>query len=92
MFFVDLDKPNPDEIKNWMKINNLTVNSAARKLGISKRQFSRFLSGETSAKRIHTLAMQMIWLIIENKKMDRHENYVEKKDQRKVKKISIPIK
>lgn len=92
MFFFDLDKPNPDEIKNWMKINNLTIISASRKLGISKRQFSRFLSGETSAKRIHTLAMQMIWLINENKKMERHENGGEKKNQQKVKKISIPIK
>ena len=92
MFFLDIDKPKPDEIKKWMEINNLTIISASYRLGISKRQFSRFLSGETSAKRIHTLAMQMIWLINENKKMDRHESYDEKKNQQKVKKISIPIK
>ena len=88
MFFFDLDKPNPDEIKNWMKINNLTIISAAKKLGISKRQFSRFLSGETNAKRVHSLAMQMVWLINENKKSIINEN----KKTKNVKKISIPIK
>ena len=68
MLFFNIDKPSPEEIKNWMKKNELSINSASEILGISKRQFSRFLSGETDAKRIHALAMQMVWLINENKK------------------------
>ena len=68
MLFFNIDKPSPEEIKNWMKKNELSINSASEILGISKRQFSRFLSGETDAKRIHALAMQMVWLIKENKK------------------------
>ena len=51
-----------------MEKNNFTLFSASQKIGVSKRQFSRFLSGETSAKRVHALAMQMVWLIQENKK------------------------
>ena len=70
MFFLDLDNPKPDEIKKWMEVNNLTIISASNKLGISKRQFSRFLSGDTNAKKVHSLAMQMLWLIIENKKIE----------------------
>ncbi len=89
MLFFDIDNPTPNEIKNWMKNINLSANEAAKNLGISKRQFSRFLSGETNAKRIHSLAMQMIWLINENKKRVINESEQIKKD---TKKISIPIK
>ena len=67
MLFYNIDKPSPQEVKEWMKINELTINSASEALGISKRQILRFLSGETSPKRVHALAMQMI-LINENKK------------------------
>ena len=60
---------------------------------ISKRQFSRFLSGETNAKRVHTLAMQMVWLIKENKKeLQKEYNSLEKPNNKKTKKISIQIK
>ena len=89
MLFFDIDNPSPNEIKNWMKNINLSANEAAKNLGISKRQFSRFLSGETNAKRIHSLAMQMIWLLNENKKRVINESEQIKKD---TKKISIPIK
>ncbi len=89
MLFFDIDNPSPNEIKNWMKNINLSANEAAKNLGISKRQFSRFLSGETNAKRIHSLAMQMIWLLNENKKRVINESEQIKKD---AKKISIPIK
>ena len=51
-----------------MKKNDFTIDSGSSALGISKRQFARFLSGETNAKRVHSLAMQMVWLINENKK------------------------
>ena len=67
MFFFDIDNPNPEEIKKWMKVNNLNIEKSSEILGISKRQFSRFISGETKAKRVHSLAMQMVWLINENK-------------------------
>ena len=90
MFFFDLDNPKPQEIKDWMKNNNLTIETASKSLGISKRQFSRFLSGETNAKKVHTLAMQMLWLINENKKIDEENKNNHKKN--KVKRISIPIK
>ncbi len=87
MFFFDIDNPKPAEIKKWMKINNLNIEKSSEILGLSKRQFSRFLSGETNAKRVHSLAMQMLWLINEN---DREfENKLIKK---KAKKITIPIK
>ena len=88
MLFFDIDNPSPSEIKEWMEKNELSVNSAAQNLGISKRQFSRFLSGETSAKRIHSLAMQMIWLINENKRRVVDES----KKNKTSKRISIPIK
>ena len=68
MLFFDIDNPSPDEIKIWMKKNDFTIDSGSSALGISKRQFARFLSGETNAKRVHSLAMQMVWLINENKK------------------------
>ena len=67
MLFFDIDNPSPEEIKIWMKKNDFTIDSGSSALGISKRQFARFLSGETSAKRVHSLAMQMVWLINENK-------------------------
>jgi transcriptional regulator with XRE-family HTH domain len=90
LFFFDLDNPKPHEIKGWMKNNNLTIETASKSLGVSKRQFSRFLSGETSAKKVHTLAMQMIWLINENKKIDEESKNNHKKNNSK--RISIPIK
>jgi len=87
LFFFDINNPKPAEIKEWMKINNLNIEKSSEILGLSKRQFSRFLSGETNAKRVHSLAMQMLWLINEN---DREfENKLIKK---KAKKITIPIK
>ena len=91
MLFFDIDNPSPDEIKKWMKKNDFTINTGSFALGISKRQFARFLSGETNAKRIHSLAMQMVWLINENKKTIIDE--ILKKNKRKnIKKISIPIR
>ena len=87
MFFFDIDNPNPDEIKKWMKVNNLSIDKSSEILGLSKRQFSRFLSGETKAKRVHSLAMQMVWLINENKR-----EFDKKIVKKEVKKISIPIK
>ncbi len=87
MFFFDIDNPNPDEIKKWMKVNNLNIDKSSEILGLSKRQFSRFLSGETKAKRVHSLAMQMVWLINENKR-----EFDKKIVKKEVKKISIPIK
>ena len=87
MFFFDIDNPKPEEIKRWMKINNLNIEKASEILGLSKRQFSRFLSGETKAKRVHSLAMQMVWLINENKR-----EFDKKIVKKEVKKISIPIK
>ena len=87
MFFIDIDNPQPHEIKKWMKINNLNIKKSSEILGLSKRQFSRFLSGETNAKRVHSLAMQMVWLINENER-----EFDRKIAKKKVKKISIPIK
>ena len=87
MFFFDIDNPNPEEIKKWMKVNNLSIDKSSEILGLSKRQFSRFLSGETKAKRVHSLAMQMVWLINENKR-----EFDKKIVKKEVKKISIPIK
>ena len=91
MLFFDIDNPSPDEIKIWMKKNDFTINSGSFALGISKRQFARFLSGETNAKRIHSLAMQMVWLINENKKTIIDEN-LKKNKSKNIKKISIPIR
>jgi len=87
LFFFDIDNPNPEEIKKWMKVNNLNIDKSSEILGLSKRQFSRFLSGETKAKRVHSLAMQMVWLINENKR-----EFDKKIVKKEVKKISIPIK
>ena len=74
MLFLNINEPTPCEIREWMKLNNLNVGNASNTLGISKRQFSRILSGESKAKRIHALAMQMVWLINENKKKIMNEN------------------
>lgn len=86
MIFIDIDKPHPQEIKEWMKKNKLNIDQSAGILGISKRQFSRFLSGETQAKRVHSLAMQMVWILYENKKE------IIKNDKSGSKKVIIPIK
>ncbi len=88
MLFIDIDKPTPEEIKEWMNINSLSTKSASELLGISKRQFLRILSGESKAKRIHSLAMQMIWLLSENKKkiIDKESNKNNKK------RVKIPIR
>ncbi len=89
MLFLNVDEPSPNEIREWMKKNDLSIQSASDSLGISKRQFARILSGESKAKRLHTLAMQMIWLINENKRkiMDNKlDNSFKKKS------IKIPIK
>ena len=87
MFFFDIDNPKPSEIKEWMKINDLNIEKSSEILGLSKRQFSRFLSGETNAKRVHSLAMQMVWLINEN-----NREFDNKLIKKKTKKITIPIK
>ena len=88
MLFSDINNPTPEEIKDWMKKNNLSINTASELLGISKRQFARIISGESKAKKLHSLAMQMIWLINENKK-----NILSKNLNNKPKKsIKIPIR
>jgi predicted XRE-type DNA-binding protein len=87
LFFFDIDEPRPAEIREWMHSNNLSIKSASEILGISQRQFSRILSGESKAKRIHSLAMQMIWLINENKKKVGED--ILKKNKKRVK---IPIR
>ena len=86
MIFIDIDKPHPREIKDWMRKNKLNIDQSAEILGISKRQFSRFLSGETQAKRVHSLAMQMVWILYENKKE------IIKNKKSNSKKVIIPIK
>ena len=89
MLFLNINEPTPSEIREWMKLNNLNVGNASNALGISKRQFSRILSGESKAKRLHALAMQMVWLINENKKkfIDENQNKTLSK-----KAIKIPIR
>ena len=42
--FDNINNPEPYEIKIWLKEVQLTINQASNALGISKRQFSRFLS------------------------------------------------
>ena len=74
MLFLNINEPTPREIREWMKLIDLNVVNASDALGISKRQFSRILSGESKAKRLHALAMQMLWLINENKKKIIDEN------------------
>ena len=89
MLFLNINEPTPTEIREWMKLNNLNVGNASNALGISKRQFSRILSGESKAKRLHALAMQMVWLINENKKKIINEN---KNRTLSKKTIKIPIR
>ena len=66
--FDNINNPEPDEIKIWLNEVKLTINQASIALGISKRQFSRFLSGDTKDKKVHALAMQMVWLVEEKNK------------------------
>ena len=66
--FDNINKPEPGEIKIWLTEVKLTIDQASIALGISKRQFSRFLSGDTKAKKVHALAMQMVWLVEEKNK------------------------
>ncbi len=89
MLFLNINEPTPREIREWMKLIDLNVVNASDALGISKRQFSRILSGESKAKRLHALAMQMLWLINENKKKIIDEN--QNKNLSK-KTIKIPIR
>ena len=84
--FQDINKPEPEEIKSWMIQINLSISEASVALGISKRQFLRFLSGDTEAKKVHALAMQMIWIL-----HDSNKDIVKKKNTG-LKKIKIPIK
>ena len=84
--FQDINKPEPEEIKYWMTQINFTIHEASVALGISKRQFLRFLSGDTEAKKVHALAMQMIWIL-----HDSNKDIVKKKSTG-LKKIKIPIK
>lgn len=91
MLFYNVNEPTPDEIRKWMKLNDLSAHTASELLGISKRQYLRILSGESKAKRIHALAMQMIWLINENKKeINNNNTKYERKSRQKA--IKIPIK
>ena len=89
LLFIDINQPSPQEIKEWMKLNNLSIKEASEILGISKRQYSRILSGESKAKKIHALAMQMIWLINENKKQILNKSISKESNQKSIK---IPIR
>lgn len=85
--FNNINTPEPKEIKIWLTEVKFTISKASFELGISERQLLRFLSGETKAKKIHALAMQMVWLINEEKK----ETNI-KINKNNIKKIKIPIK
>ncbi|MAY90348.1 MAG: hypothetical protein CMN00_04085 [Rickettsiales bacterium] len=87
--FEDINSPNPKEIKLWMIEVKLTITDASYALGISKRQFSRFLSGETKAKKVHGLAMQMLWLVEENRKDIEKSSELKKNKNKKRIKINI---
>lgn len=89
MLFADINNPTTQEIKDWMIKSDLSISSASELLGISKRQFLRIISGESKAKKIHSLAMQMIWLINENKKNILNKSS-EVNSQKKI--IKIPIR
>ncbi len=89
MLFADINNPTTQEIKDWMLKSDLSISSASELLGISKRQFLRIISGESKAKKIHSLAMQMIWLINENKKNILNKSS-EVNSQTKI--IKIPIR
>ena len=84
--FNDINSPQPNEIKFWMSEIKLNIDEASVALGISKRQFLRFLSGDTKAKKVHALAMQMLWLIDENNK---ELNIYKPKKREKIIKIEI---
>ena len=84
--FNDINSPQPNEIKFWMSEIKLNIDEASVALGISKRQFLRFLSGDTKAKKVHALAMQMLWLIDEN---NRKLNMLRPKKNEKIIKIEI---
>ena len=86
--FQNIHNPEPDEIRIWLSEVELSINDAAIELGISKRQFSRFLSGDTKAKKVHALAMQMLWLIKENNE----DKFVKRKKTGNEEVIKIPIK
>ena len=86
--FENIDEPDPKEIKIWLLEIKFSTDEASRALGISKRQFLRFLSGETKAKKFHALAMQMIWLFEENKKDNLKKNF--KSKNKRI--IKIPIR
>ena len=87
--FEDINSPNPKEIKLWMIEVKLTITDASYALGISKRQFWRFLSGETKAKKVHGLAMQMLWLVEENRKDIEKSSELKKNKNKKRIKINI---
>ena len=87
--FENINSPNPKEIKLWMIEVKLTITDASYALGISKRQFSRFLSGETKAKKVHGLAMQMLWLVEENRKDIEKSSELKKNKNKKRIKINI---
>ena len=89
MLFADINNPTTQEIKDWMIKSDLSISSASELLGISKRQFLRMISGVSKAKRRHSLAMQMIWLINENKKNILNKS-LEVNSQKKI--IKIPIR
>jgi len=89
LLFADINNPTTQEIKDWMIKSDLSISSASELLGISKRQFLRIISGESKAKKIHSLAMQMIWLINENKKNILNKSS-EVNSQKKI--IKIPIR
>ena len=89
MLFADINNPTTQEIKDWMIKSDLSISSASELLGISKRQFLRIISGESKAKKIHSIAMQMIWLINENKKNILNKSS-EVNSQKKI--IKIPIR
>tara|TARA_B100001057_G_scaffold173770_1_gene174483 strand:- start:668 stop:937 length:270 start_codon:yes stop_codon:yes gene_type:complete len=89
LLFADINNPTTQEIKDWMLKSDLSISSASELLGISKRQFLRIISGESKAKKIHSLAMQMIWLINENKKNILNKSS-EVNSQTKI--IKIPIR
>ena len=43
MIFNNINKPEPHEIKFWLKELNFTINDASNALGISKRQIAKII-------------------------------------------------
>ena len=74
-----------------MKKNDFTIDSGSFALVSPDKNLANWRLLIPSAKRVHSLAMQMVWLINENKKNIIDEN-IKKNKSKKVKKISIPIK